>query len=262
MNTTENQEVANLPAEATTPAALLQLAVAKDLDLTKLEKLMELQERWEANQARKTFLESMSKFQNEVPALEKTKLVSFNTTRYKYAPLGEIAATIKEKMFECGLCHRWEIKDTDTAIECTCIISHKAGHSEKTTMSAQKDNSGGKNEIQQRGSTITYLQRYTLIAGLGLSTADEDNDGGTSQSNKEQPTTEKKPAPVNEKPWLNKWTTKAQTETTVQWKNTVEALMRDDKPINLDAVEAVYRLSAPVKAELETIIKNAQKQPA
>ena len=38
------------------------------------------------------------------------------------------------------------------------------------------DTSGKKNEIQSRGSTITYLQRYTLIGALGLTTADEDID--------------------------------------------------------------------------------------
>lgn len=257
---TKEQEVTNLPAEATTPAALLQLAVSKDLDLTKLEKLMELQERWEGNQARKTYLDAMCKFQSEVPALEKKKLVSFNTTKYKYAPLGEITATIKETLFNCGLSYRWEIQDAETQLHCTCITSHRDGHSERTTMSAGKDASGGKNEIQQRGSTITYLQRYTLIAALGLSTADEDNDGRSIEPTKEQQPTEKQAAPANEKPWLNKWTSKAQTETTKEWKNTVDALMRKEKPITIATVENVYRVNKELKAELETIATSSNQQ--
>lgn len=160
-----------------TPSALLQLAVQQNLDIDKLEKLMQLQERWEAGKARKEFLTAISKFQAQCPPLEKTKKVAFGNTKYSYAPLGEIAATIKESMSGNGLSHRWEMEDATDKIVCTCIISHIAGHSEKTTMSALKDVSGGKNEIQQRGSSITYLQRYTLIAALGISTADEDVDG-------------------------------------------------------------------------------------
>ena len=44
-------------------------------------------------------------------------------------------------------------------------------------MESGLDTSGAKNDIQQKGSTQTYLQRYTLIGALGLTTADEDNDG-------------------------------------------------------------------------------------
>lgn len=95
----------------TSPDALLQLAVSKDLDITKLEKLMELKERWQANQARIAFFDAFSLFQSKVPPLEKTKLVAFNDVKYRYAPLGEIAATIKEPMREAGLSHRWEISE-------------------------------------------------------------------------------------------------------------------------------------------------------
>src|SRR5690606_10591416 len=42
---------------------------------------------------------------------------------------------------------------------------------------APPDGSGNKNAIQGIGSTSTYLQRYTLSAAFGLTTADEDDDG-------------------------------------------------------------------------------------
>lgn len=196
-----------------TPNALIKLAIDKNVDIDKLEKLMQMQERWQANEARKQFLESMSRFQNECPVLTKSKKVVFGNTKYNYAPLGEIFATIKDKLRACGLSYRWEMDDTNGSIHCTCIISHTAGHSEKTTMSANKDASGGKNEIQQRGSTITYLQRYTLIGALGISTADEDNDGQNHESPKTEfeqpqnkPTTQRQSIPVSrgedERPWL------------------------------------------------------------
>jgi hypothetical protein len=50
------------------------------------------------------------------------------------------------------------------------------GHSEETTLSAPSDTTGSKNPIQAIGSTITYLERYTLLALTGLATYDQDDD--------------------------------------------------------------------------------------
>lgn len=196
-------EIIKIETEAT-PSALLQLAIQQNLDIEKLERLMQLQERWEAAQSRKEFLTAVSKFQAQCPALEKTKKVEFTNkagykTKYSYAPLGEIVASIKAAMSNNGLSYRWELEDTADKIICTCIVSHLTGHSEKTTMGAAKDESGSKNDIQQRGSSITYLQRYTLIAALGISTADEDVDG---HKEEEKTKVETKPPvypPVTEK---------------------------------------------------------------
>ncbi|MNL48938.1 ERF superfamily protein [compost metagenome] len=43
-------------------------------------------------------------------------------------------------------------------------------------MQAMPDNSGKKNAIQQVASTITYLQRYTLLAATGVATKGQDDD--------------------------------------------------------------------------------------
>lgn len=44
-------------------------------------------------------------------------------------------------------------------------------------MIAPVDTSGSKNAIQAIGSTVTYLQRYTLLSGCGLAAASTDDDG-------------------------------------------------------------------------------------
>src|SRR5690606_38108613 len=43
-----------------TPSDMLMMAVQKGADMAQLEKLMELQERWQANQARKAFDEAIA----------------------------------------------------------------------------------------------------------------------------------------------------------------------------------------------------------
>jgi hypothetical protein len=78
---------------------------------------------------------------------------------------------------ENDLSYRWEINDDKDTLKVTCLVSHIAGHTERTTMTASPDTSGAKNAIQARGSALEYLKRYTLIGALGLSTADSDVDG-------------------------------------------------------------------------------------
>lgn len=245
------------------PSALLQLAVQQNLDIDKLEKLMQLQERWQAQQARKEFLNAISQFQASCPTLEKTKKVEFTNkagykTKYSYASLGDIVESIKKPLSDQGLSFRWEIQDSDNKLTVTCLISHLLGHSERTTMSAAKDESGGKNEIQQRGSSITYLQRYTLIAALGISTADEDIDGHKDDTTTQPAQPKDKPAPdlqpgdgkkaegpktitnQGNKPWLN--------PNTKEWDNAF-AKMHSGQ-INMDDVLANYRISKVNQANL------------
>jgi hypothetical protein len=62
-----------------------------------------------------------------------------------------------------------------TAISVTCILTGH-GHEEENTLSGPADASGSKNAIQAIGSTLTYLQRYTLVQALGLA-ASSDDDG-------------------------------------------------------------------------------------
>lgn len=167
--------------ETMNPGQLLTMAVDKDLDISKLERLMELQKAWEVDRARKAFFESLTQFQSEVPELRKSKKVKFDgskgTTEYNYAPLADITRQIKITCKDCGLSYRWEISDTKEEIKVTCLVTHLDGHTERTTMTANPDDSGSKNKIQARGSAIEYLKRYTLIGALGLSTTDSDVDG-------------------------------------------------------------------------------------
>lgn len=173
------------------PARLMEMAIEKGADVSTLEKLMNLQAAFEAKESKKFFLHALSAFQSEVPELKKTKSVKFNETAYKYAPLGQITKQIAETLTKNGLSYRWKIDENQDDISVTCIISHETGHSEETKMSAKADTSGKKNAIQSRASSVTYLQRYTLIGALGLSTADEDADGQ-----------QQKQKPMSAKEWL------------------------------------------------------------
>ncbi len=171
------------------PTDLLTLAVEKNLDVEKLEKLMALQQQWEDKQAKKAYYSSLSKFQFECPPILKSK--AGYDKRYYYAPLDQIIKVIKAPLFNNELTYRWEQENKYKKIIVTCIITHVSGHSEKTTLEDQPDTSGSKNAIQAMGSTVQYLRRYTLESVLGIATSAIDVDGQqptkkTTKLNKEQ----------------------------------------------------------------------------
>lgn len=165
----------------TTPSHLLAMAVEQGADLDKLEKLMALQERWEAGEARKAFVAAMAAFKAEPMEILKRKLVSFgqgaNKTEYKHAELSDAIDVIVPAMGKHGLSHSWTVKQAGAAITVACVITHQLGHSETVEITAEPDKSGGKNAIQSVASTISYLERYTLLAATGMATKGMDDDG-------------------------------------------------------------------------------------
>jgi len=172
----------NFPQQSITPAQLLQIAVERGDDLVKLEKLMDLQERWEAKEAKKAYVTALARFKAVVPLITKEKAVSFANTSYHHATLGNIVATISPALGQNGLAFQWFTNQADGRINVRCVLTHDQGHEVEVSMSGAADTSGGKNAIQAIGSTTSYLQRYTLTSILGLSTMDgaDDDDGRAS----------------------------------------------------------------------------------
>lgn len=163
---------------AITPMQMLQIAVERGADMAMLEKLMSLQERWEANEARKAYVAAMSEFKSEPLTLEKNKQVAFDSTKYSHATLDQVCDVVGPALSRHGLSHRWDIEQREhDVISVSCVITHAMGHSERVTLSAKPDASGKKNAIQAIGSAVSYLSRYTLIAATGLAARDMDDDG-------------------------------------------------------------------------------------
>jgi len=171
----------------TTPATLIELAISKDADMEKLQALMDMQERWERREAEKAFTRAMSAFRSEPLEIEKDQKVSYQTDRgvveYWHASLANESNVIANAMSKHGLSFRWTTEQdmqNQGRITVTCIVSHIDGHSDRVSLSASPDQSGGKNNIQAVGSTVSYLKRYTLESAAGAATYDPlDDDGAT-----------------------------------------------------------------------------------
>lgn len=179
----------NIVSVEQSPLAAAERLLNAGADLDKIEKMLELQERFEQMQAKKAYTQAMAAFKADPPKINKDKRVGFESKRtggatsYSHASLGNVTEKINKALAEHGLSAAWKTGQNQNAnaITVTCTITHKLGYSESTSLTAGSDNSGNKNSIQAIGSTITYLQRYTLLALTGLATHDQDDDGKTAE---------------------------------------------------------------------------------
>lgn len=167
------------------PNDLIRIAVDQNADLDKLEKLMDLQLRWEANEAKKAFTAAMAAFKAECPMLPRDGEVDFvnkkgQRVHYKHSTLGGISEVVTPILSKHGLSVTFDSMQSKDGITVTCEVTHTGGHVIRRSLTAPPDNSGSKNPMQAICSTATYLSRYTEVLALGLATEYVNDDDGQS----------------------------------------------------------------------------------
>lgn len=164
------------PSPIPPPAlSLLSAALARGADGEMLERLIGFHERSEAHAARKAFEKALAAAKAKIPVIAKNRQAVVGRQPYRHEDLAEIARTITPILARNGLSYRFRSQSTGALVTVVCVISHRDGHSEENSLSASPDESGEKNSIQAVGSTLTYLQRMTLKAALGLAASDDDD---------------------------------------------------------------------------------------
>lgn len=184
MNAVVKQESDALHSPGGDAGALMQLiaraASDSTYDVAKLEKLLDVKERWDAQEAKKAYQVAFAAFKAEAVAILKNKPVTDGPLKGKsYAELFSVVNAVTPALSKHGLSHAWKLtKDEKDWIEITCTLTHVLGHVESVSMGGAPDTGGAKSAIQARASTITYLERYTLKAICGVAEQGDDNDGG------------------------------------------------------------------------------------
>lgn len=156
---------------------IIELAIEKGASIDQMERLIAMQERFEANQARKAYVQAMSDFKTEEMVITKDK----DNKQYgsRYTSIGNLVNTVTPRLSKHGLSAEWSLDQTD-GIRVGCTITHSLGHSGETKwMKVPPDTSGAKNPIQQIKSSLTYAKIATLelATGLASSEANLDDDG-------------------------------------------------------------------------------------
>lgn len=168
----EPQEVA-LPADPMV-SMIERVAMDPNSDLAKLERMLELKERHDAQQSKALFAEAFARASADFPTIP---LNGRGHNGKPYATLEDITRLTRPVLSAHGLALTFSVDVQDQVIV-TAKLMHKAGHSEQTSMALPRDTSGSKNAVQAVGSTQKYGQRYTAQAILGLSLGEDDEDDG------------------------------------------------------------------------------------
>ena len=148
-----------------------RMAMNPEIDPDRIERFIVLKERIDANNAKRDFDAAVAQAKATIPPAEKNA-TGHNSKRY--ADFYAYAKVVDPIISALGLSYRFRTAQTDR-ITVTCVLTHEGGHSEENSLSGPPDASGSKNAIQAIGSTLTYLQRYTLVQALGLAASGDDD---------------------------------------------------------------------------------------
>lgn len=165
--------------------SIIEQAVTSNIPVESLEKLLELKERFDKEQARKAYITAISTFQGKCPIIVKTK----KGVNYMYAPLESIVEQVRPILVECGLSYRIEAKIEENVVTATCIITHVDGHSESSSFTSKSEvlvsNKGNlvRTAMQDTASALTFAKRYAFTNALGIMTGDEDTDAAKKRDN-------------------------------------------------------------------------------
>ncbi len=151
-----------------TPAEMIMAAVTANTDLDKLKGLMELQERWEANEARKLYAKSFAIAQAFIEAVIKTK--TNNQTHSKYADLSDVIESAKPVYTKEGFSVITYEGDCpkDNHVRLFADVLHSAGHKETYHYDVPMDGKGLRgNEnmtaIHGKASSVAYARRLMMM---------------------------------------------------------------------------------------------------
>lgn len=175
----EHGVVTPMPAQEQSMASrILEMASDPNFDVEKLDRLMDLQEREMNRLAKIAFNKDFTAMQADITTVSKGNKVGYESrgtkVGYSFATLEDIVDMVRPVLQEYGFAISFKV-DTSNGVKVNCSLMHKEGHSIDTTMQLPPDSSGGKNNVQALGSSISYAKRYTLSSILNIATRDDDD---------------------------------------------------------------------------------------
>lgn len=188
----------NAPAlQNNNPSSFMLQALAQGATLEQLEKMMELQERFERREAEKAYNDAFAAFRGHNITVPKSKLVdrgkagSFNQAEYE-----DICKRISPALSENGLSFshdqkfgskRWMTDgvENDVAwVYVTCILAHRLGHSVRLDLDGPPGDLSANTVVQNMQVTASYLKRQSLLAITGTATGGEDDESNMRKHSK------------------------------------------------------------------------------
>lgn len=156
-----------------------RVATSPEVPIDKLERMLDMQERIWAKEARDAFFAAFARMQADMPEIpERGEIKVRGVVQSRYALFEDIVQVAKPVLQKHGfsLLHKSRVEDGQMIV--TGILAHEGGHAETDEIPLPFDTSGNKNSTQVRGSTLSYGKRYTASNLLLITSRGEDDDGG------------------------------------------------------------------------------------
>lgn len=159
-------------------------ATNPNVDIDKMERLLEMQERIMQRDARAAFASALAEMSPNLPAIVERGGIKDRSGNVQstYALWEDINDAIKPVLARHGFALSFRTGRDEGQISVTGVLSHREGHSEETTITLPHDSSGSKNAVQAVGSSTSYGKRYTAGLLLNLTSRGEDDDGNAGGS--------------------------------------------------------------------------------
>ena len=159
--------------------AIERMAVNPEVNIDKLEKLLDMQMRVLDRDSLMAYNKDMASMQSEMPIISKTGVIkdAHGNERSKYARFEDIVRVIQPLLEKHGFSVNFKADFNGNVLEIIGQVSHRMGHKEETKMILPFDDSGAKNKVQAIGSSVSYGKRYTLCMLLNIAASGEDDDG-------------------------------------------------------------------------------------
>lgn len=184
----QSTELVPLTGEAAHVWRSIETSLAQGKTPDEMTKLYDLFERMLDRSARAAFDAAFIRMAPNLPRIKRTGELLYPVDRSKpqgekykvtnYAKYEDIDAGIRPILSEFGfrLNFRIEPRPDGGGLIITAILSGH-NHSEEATIPIPLDKSGGKNDIQAYGSSLSYGKKYSAFAVLNIVTEGEDDDG-------------------------------------------------------------------------------------
>lgn len=191
----ENQVPTPAPDPTSESAAIFQIIerAARDpnVDIDKMQRLMDMREKEMERIARQAFNEAMKAAQAEVPQVVRD--ADNDQTRSRYARYETISAAIQPIITKHGFSLTFSegTPAKDNCIRVLCDVMHEAGHTKQYYADIPFDNVGMKGNANKTathayGSTKSYGKRYLKCDIFDVALKNEDDDGNAAGANAER----------------------------------------------------------------------------
>lgn len=166
-------------------AIIAQAARDPQVDVAKMQALLEMKERLDDRDAEREFNRDFALAMREMPRVAKRGIKDMGTKgTIPYETYEDLDAAIRPIESKYGFARSFStrISDKGTGVILVLTLTHRAGHSITSERYCPPDPGPGRNDTQAIGSGESYGRRYLTKSRWNIVTVGEDDDAKTAEN--------------------------------------------------------------------------------